>query len=296
MPADKSLIIDVTIKGAIEQIFPRVPLLSSQKVSWSNIHFAQYQQPACRTAEHCFSQHVISIHSGSPVLKRRMLKGGSQTERFQSGEISITPANQHRTVQLYEKAEFIHIYVEPAFITHFAREYVDADRIEILPQFKLHDPLIHSIGEALKAELQTDGLGSRLYIESMANALCAHLLRYHTTKKHQIQDYAGGLPKSKLRQVVEYINDNLAEDLSLRVIASEVGKSQYHFARLFKKSMGVTLHQYVIQCRVKRAEQLLQDDLSLAEVAYSVGFADQSHFTYHFKRLYGVTPASVREK
>jgi AraC family transcriptional regulator len=72
--------------------------------------------------------------------------------------------------------------------------------------------------------------------------------------------------------------------------------SQYHFARLFKKLIGLTLHQYVIQCRIERALQLLQDDLSIAEVACIVGNAFQSHFTHHFKRLLGVTPASVREK
>ena len=68
--------------------------------------------------------------------------------------------------------------------------------------------------------------------------------------------------------------------------------SAYHFARQFKRATGLPPHQYVILRRVERAKQLLHggSELSLAEVAAHVGFSDQSQFSYHFKRLVGVTP------
>lgn len=73
--------------------------------------------------------------------------------------------------------------------------------------------------------------------------------------------------------------------------------STYHFARLFKQSIGVTPHQYVIRCRVARAKHLLlQGELNIAEVAKSVGFFDQSHLTKHFKRLVGVTPKTILQE
>ena len=72
--------------------------------------------------------------------------------------------------------------------------------------------------------------------------------------------------------------------------------SPYHFARQFKTSTGLPPHQYVIARRVERAKQLLQaaTELSLAEVAHSAGFSDQSQFSRHFKRLVGVTPGQFR--
>jgi AraC family transcriptional regulator len=64
---------------------------------------------------------------------------------------------------------------------------------------------------------------------------------------------------------------------------------------LFKQSTGLTPHQYVIQCRVERAKQLLlQGELTIADIAYRVGFANQSHLNRHFKRLFGVTPKAIR--
>jgi len=74
--------------------------------------------------------------------------------------------------------------------------------------------------------------------------------------------------------------------------------STYHLTRVFKKSTGVSPHQYVVQVRVNSARSLLTagaGNRSLAEIAAAVGFADQSHLTRHFKRVLGVTPKQLRQ-
>ncbi len=71
--------------------------------------------------------------------------------------------------------------------------------------------------------------------------------------------------------------------------------SAYHFARQFRAATGVPPHQYVVTRRVERAHQLLRtSDLSLADIAASAGFSDQSKFSTHFKRVLGVTPRQFR--
>ena len=73
--------------------------------------------------------------------------------------------------------------------------------------------------------------------------------------------------------------------------------SPYHFARLFKSTAGLSPHQYVIQSRVERAKTLLADsDLTIAEVAQAVGFANQSHLAFHVRRLLGVSPKALRRE
>src|SRR5262249_50705692 len=93
-----------------------------------------------------------------------------------------------------------------------------------------------------------------------------------------------------LRAVVEYVEDQLDASLTLEQMAAIARLSVYHFARQFRRATGLPPHQYVIARRVERAKQLLQGDLSLAEVAACAGFSDQSQFCRHFKRLLGVTP------
>ncbi|NET31843.1 MAG: helix-turn-helix domain-containing protein [Cyanothece sp. SIO1E1] len=104
------------------------------------------------------------------------------------------------------------------------------------------------------------------------------------------------LPRAMLRKAIEYINMNLNQDLTLPVIAEQVGMSQYYFCRLFKESMSITPHQYVIQQRVERAKQLLkQRELSIADIAFQCGFSHQSHLTRHFRQNTGMTPKIYRE-
>ncbi|PZV13656.1 MAG: DNA-binding response regulator [Leptolyngbya sp.] len=104
-----------------------------------------------------------------------------------------------------------------------------------------------------------------------------------------------GLPASKLRKVLDYVDDHLNQELSLETMASEVGLTTYYFARLFKQSTGKSFHQYVIYQRVEPSKQLLQQSESaIAQIAAECGFANPSPPALHFKRIVGVTPKNFR--
>ena len=209
----------------------------------------------------------------------------------------ISPPYLHRKLVWDTDAEFLLLRLEPKLFASAVYESVDAERVQIAPQLKVCDPLIQQIGLALKAELEIDGLSNRLYAESMANSLAVHLLRRYSTQKPEIRVYSGSLPSHKLQQVIDYIQAHLAEDVSLEAIATEISMSQYYFARLFKQSTGYSPYQYLIKCRIERAQELMmQAQQSIANVALQVGFTSQSQFGRHFKRITGVTPKQFIKK
>ncbi|MBD3887472.1 helix-turn-helix transcriptional regulator [Phormidium tenue FACHB-886] len=106
-----------------------------------------------------------------------------------------------------------------------------------------------------------------------------------------IRQDVGRLSSCKLQQVIVYIDEHLEEHLSVGAISQQVGISQFYFCHLFKQSMGVSPHQYLLQRRIERAKQLLlQNRPNIADIALAVGFANQSHFTRQFKQVVGVTP------
>jgi transcriptional regulator of acetoin/glycerol metabolism len=110
-----------------------------------------------------------------------------------------------------------------------------------------------------------------------------------------VQPPSGGLPAGVLRRICEHIESHLEDNISLEVLAADAGFSLYHFARAFRQSMGISPHRYVMQQRVRKAQQLLaRTDLPLATIAAAVGFADQSHFSRQFRRLAGTTPSGFR--
>src|SRR6185295_15014747 len=89
-----------------------------------------------------------------------------------------------------------------------------------------------------------------------------------------------GLPGYKLRQAVDFIQAHIDQPIHLKQLAASVALSPFHFHRQFKKAMGMTPHQYIVQLQIDRAKKLLSNsDMPLAAVAAQVGFADQSHFS-----------------
>ena len=105
----------------------------------------------------------------------------------------------------------------------------------------------------------------------------------------------GGLPPRALRRVREFIDTHLEENISIQVLADIAGLSMFHFARAFKQSEGMTPHEYLVHCRVRRAKDLLTDSiLPLSEIALAAGFSDQSHLARRFREHVGITPSSYR--
>jgi AraC family transcriptional regulator len=281
------------IKNAVDKIVPVAPLVSSHHAGWNNIFLAYYHQPACEIPKHCLNQHTFTICSelSSPSLIECCLDNRLKRYYFQSGDIIFCPAGVNKSLAWEQKNSCILLALEPQLLEQVAYESINAERIELLPQIKMSDPLIQQIAYALKNELETNCLSGRLYWESAAAMLAIHLLKINSPSRQPIQEYKGGLSKHKLVMVIEYMDEYLEQNIGLSELAQVVNMSQYHFVRLFKQSVGITPHQYLIKKRVERAKQLLrQGDLSIADVALRCGFANQGHLGYHFKRLMNATP------
>jgi AraC family transcriptional regulator len=127
-------------------------------------------------------------------------------------------------------------------------------------------------------------------MEGLGLALAAHLLGRYTTPHPQPR----GLSKPQLRRVTEYIEEHIDQNLSLSRLASVATVSASHLKTLFKRSTGLTVHEYVIQRRVERAKALLlRGELPVGQVALAAGFSHQSHMARWMRRVLGVTPMSV---
>ncbi|MDJ0588420.1 MAG: AraC family transcriptional regulator [Pleurocapsa sp. MO_226.B13] len=292
MPASKSLIIDSTKEEDMLQIYPCPSLLSSSNLHWDRIHLGYYRIPPHSISEKISKQHLILIHPQLPLKINVEQKFGKRWEKnhIQDGDIIIIPANTPHQASWDREHSYIRLSLEPEKLAHLT-PLIDLDPIELVPCFQKADPLILGIGLALKTEVESKGMGGHLYIDSLTNTLAVHLLRHYARQKFPITENTAGLPKYKLQQVIEYINDQIERNFTLAELAAIANMSPNYFSYLFKLSTGYAPHQYVIRLRVERAKKLLlQEKLTIADIAYSLGFAHQSHLNRHFKRLVGVTP------
>lgn len=271
---------------------PSALIISSDAALWDNISLVHYRQAAGSLPEHCLLNHEICINFGKSVVLEQVIDGRSEIIHSVPTQVGIHPANISQSFVWDSEAEFLILHLKPSLLTNLSEEAWGKDNIELVPRSRgFFDPLIVHMGFALKTVLETDALGSRLYADSMANALGIHLLSRYSTQKPTVKLHKGGLSKQQLKQVLDYINEHLQRNLSLAELAMVVRLSSYHFAHLFKQSMGISPHQYHIGCRIERAKELLyKGDTAIKDIAQVVGFSSQGHFTYHFKRLTGITP------
>lgn len=305
-------LLDYRQQEASNAFLPQSAALSSP--GWSDLHFELHCQPKFEIAEHQHTMHVIALSppvSLSSVITsdssnnwlnhssgERWLDGKLTRERRYQGDIAIIPAGISHRCNWHSSVQFMILAIEPLLLQQVAQDWVNPDRIELRPQFMAEqDPLIQGVFSALKDEIESNKIGGDLLIDSLKTTLAIHLLRNYCTTHPRPSSYAGGLSSSTLRQVTGYIYAHLHQDIKLIELASIAQISQYHFLRLFKQSLGVTPHQYVLQCRIDQAKHLLQQsELSIAEIAVRVGFCDQSHLTRCFKRMLGITPRQLLQQ
>ncbi|MEG3920007.1 AraC family transcriptional regulator [Microcoleus sp. POL10_C6] len=279
----------------MKSILPSPSILSSHGTKWEGIHVEYHRQPADETPEHCFQQHNIGLILNSVTVNGILNGKHYGSEPWQRGEIFIGGAGTDFQSGAVEDPEFIAIAIDPTDFDKTVYESTNSNLIEIIPHWKISDPLILGIGWALKTELESGGLNGTLYVDALKNALSMHILHRYCAQKPHRRDFEGGLDPVKLQIVINYITDYLNRDLHIAELANLVQISPYYFSRLFKQSIGVTPHQYVTQCRIEKAKQLLKrQDLSITYISEQVGFHDQSHFSKTFCKIVGLTPNKYR--
>jgi len=167
-------------------------------------------------------------------------------------------------------------------------------QVEIRNIFETRDTVIERVAQILVAELDRKPHPVQaLIVDQVSTALAGHLLRAYNAFEPVEQYDLPPLGKFELARLTEFIEDNLDRTIGLAELAEIVNVSRFHFARLFKRSTGMTAIGFVEQRRIRRAQSLIQEtSLPLVEIALMTGFADQSHFTKRFQRHVGCTPAA----
>lgn len=253
-----------------------------------------FSPPPGLTTMEPHQNHVISMHIGAPVRVTCRYAGRTHRRLQAHGDIDVVPAGIGGAWEDETAATALVVHVSPALLAAATTGLgLPASRVAVAPQYQMRDPQIEHLGWALKAELEAGYPGGRLYTDSLGLALATRLIHLGTTTSAPFATRRA-LSDRQRRRVVEYIEAHLDRDLSLNQLAEVAGVSVSHFKALFRQSLGLPVHQYVVRRRVDRARVLLlEGKLPLCQVALESGFAHQSHMARWMRRLLDVTPTDV---
>ncbi|PWT74045.1 MAG: hypothetical protein C5B46_04675 [Proteobacteria bacterium] len=274
-------------------------LVSSHGLGWGPLNIQRREEPRAGreflpagTTDHSIFVRLTDYYV------RRESEGETKEGLYLAGQVSIHPARVPIRWEWTGRLNFLLLTLDPAFLDSVARETFGekAAPVHLWHEDGKHDPLINNVASAVLREVLAPDAGTPVFMLSLANVLSVHLIRNYAENMPAAPEPIAG-PTRAVSAAVRFIRERYAQNISLTDIANAADSSPFHLTRIFKKTMGMSPHQYLVEVRVHSARALLStggDRPSLAEVAAAVGFADQSHLTRQFKRILGTTPKKVR--
>jgi AraC family transcriptional regulator len=271
----------------------------SQTLGWRSLHAAIFKEAPLDVREPALPHPFIIYHMTHPTEVRRKIEGARPEQALLGPRnICVTPPETITEWRHHGHPEILQVYVRRSVYESAVAEMYgcDASSAEIVPRFGITDPLLEQLALALADSLRSGAIRDGLYIDTVAQMVAVHLARTHS-----VQSNVGRLPpaptvsQQRMRHLIEFIEANLHDHLTLDAMAAQVGISPLYLARAFKAAVGQSPHQYVLMRRIEHAKELLRNtDMPIVDVALSVGFSSQSHLSHWMIRHTGVSPAAYR--
>ncbi|MDR6101687.1 AraC family transcriptional regulator [Agrobacterium larrymoorei] len=244
---------------------------------------------------------IAVLLSGRSVVDRR---GGGMRQHTvaKRGTIWLCPAGvEEEFISVSEQMDdCLHIFLPGRpFSDTILREYdLDPARIELRYEAIDEDPFIEFAANQILREMSSESAGGRLFIETLAVSLSAHLIRSYSgspvTPSGTVRAEKP-LDSKRLLRVEEYVDFHLDNDLTVTDLASIACMSVGHFTRAFKLATGKSPHVFVNDKRMALAKQRLSDEnWTIEAVALAAGFSSHANFTRAFKNTTGMTPNAFR--
>jgi AraC family transcriptional regulator len=251
---------------------------------WNNRHDAQeYHAP---------THHTLSCYIGGGMGTFRR---GQPDKKGSPGKLCILPAGHESAWVVNGEIRLAHLYLSPEQFALNCVALLDREPRELALRENtfIDDPLQAQRFRQL-IQMNWSEPGERLLTSSLAHELLAHMMLSQVGVRDGLR-LKGGLAPHVRHRLIEFIDCNLAEPLSLGRLASLCSLSEYHFARMFRESFGLPPHQYLLARRLVRARELLRSTrLPFGDIALDCGFASASHFSNRFRQAIGATPGEYR--
>jgi AraC family transcriptional regulator len=210
-------------------------------------------------------------------------------------KLTFVPAGHkyHEWHQPSLPSRVIYFYFDPTK-TLFDLDQGDSGVLQA-PRLLFEDTALWQTALKLGRLLEAPDANSTLCLEALGIILAHELVRPESGPRPSEPRARGGLAGWQKRTVVEFIEENLAENISLTKLAQMIQLSPYHFCRAFKQSFGVPPHRYHTHRRIDRAKALLADrNESVTSIGMIIGFSETSSFTAAFRKISGMTPTDYR--
>lgn len=279
---------------ATVQISP-IESVKRHNIGWLGLVTESIYAPSGSRIEFRFDAplHLLVMYEEGARREGETLIAGlvPSTLRNFGDKLTFVPAGHayYERHEISTATRIIFIYLDPAKLQR------SCDACGYVPRAFFEDSVLWETAAKLKSAVE-GRQGGTLYSEALAAVLAHELPRSDREPGRTCSPVSrGGLTGWQMRAVTGYIEQHVSEQISLDTLAQLARLSQHHFCRAFKRSLGISPHQYLVQRRIERAKALLADrENSITHVALILGYSQASAFSLAFRKTTGRSPREFR--
>lgn len=238
-------------------------------------------------------QVILLLDPATCTFRWKQATGEWTTETVRDPSVWVLGSDIPHSVDLLENCDVVVIYITRELVEKILPNGLPHSVCVPLGKLCARDLLLIQLSIALRELCKPDDVSSSFYIEGICAVFAQHTLHalYTSTKPERRR----GLSPERLHLVTRHIETHLAHHLDSATLARMVGLCRSQFIRLFKRSLGLTPRDFVMNRRtVKAHDMFLDTDEKVTVVADLCGFSDDTHLTRWLRRTFNVVPSEIR--
>ncbi|WP_428394193.1 helix-turn-helix transcriptional regulator [Lichenicoccus sp.] len=238
-------------------------------------------------------QICIPAPNANYTVHRHSAIGGATAKRLEGRDILVIPPNQPHAIAWHREAAIVSLLIDACFI----EGALEGKALDVRDGLTIRDAYLSATAQRIWDVLAT-GHASLTILEALTTGIIYGISEQANKSRSLSQREMNATPLSfrQMTTMRQYIDEHVAEDLSVEVLAKQLGMSPWHFGRRLRAGTGLSPHSFLTDQRFIYAQKLLKNrSASVLDVALAVGMT-HSHFTRVFRRRFGITPTAFRQE
>jgi AraC family transcriptional regulator len=260
----------------------------STQSQWMNFRMDEYRWPAMKPPPRKHDRHMICFNMGMPLhFAWQNTSRWNEFECNTGNVVGLLSAGEQEEIAWEDEFNAFTIWLDPCYVDRL----LETEAFAFREQRNLNDPFLTQASRSLYSASKTAQHTEKIFIESVIVSMVIHMATHYTATGRKVFAPKGKLSSGQLKTVIDYVRSYTHANISLTDLASCVHLSPFHFSRLFRQTLGISPYQYVLQMKIEHAKKMIiHYSGSLSEIAYTLNFTDQAHFSNVFKKVTGICP------